>query len=282
MYKKIKFFLLVSSICSFSYLKPIKESRCKWWALGVGGVTGVTSGVGTYLALSDTFKQELNVKNAAILSAVGVGSGSLVGFITYQILLSKTPVARYLNAKNIIKNIYSDDLIGSKFNSDEEFAKCITVKFGTSWPLVLARRYFESVTYRLKDAKSLLEKSYREAKKDSECIKLYNRSRELEEEVKILIELITERMSSLVCSIDYKFQVKLYETHMEEVRRREYETRERDKDRVLNYHMHASKINEKQKDRESKEKIRERELQQKEKIVENNPNIPATVNVSFN
>ena len=282
MYKKIKFFLLVSSICSFSYLKPIKENHCKWWALGVGGVTGVTSGVGTYSMLSDMFRQEVNIKNAAISVAVGIGSGSLASFITYQILLSKTPVARYLNAKNIIKNIYSDDLIGSKFNSDEEFAKRITAKFGTSWPLVLARRYFESVTYQLKESKDLLIKAYKETKKDPECIKLYNKSRELEEEVTILIELITERMSSIICSTDYKFQVKLYETHMEEVRRREHETRERDKDRALNYYMHSSKINEKQKDRESKEKIRDRELQQKENILQNNPNIPATVNVSFN
>ena len=282
MYKKIKFFLLASSICSFSYLKPIKESHCKWWAIGVGGTTAVASGVGTYLVLSDMFKQEFSVKNVAISSAVGVGSGSLASFITYQILLSRTPVARYLKAKNIIKNIYSDDLIGSKFNSDEEFVKRITVKFGTSWPLVLARRYFESVTYQLKEAKYFLVKAYKEAKKDSECIKLYNRSRELEEEVKILMELISNRMSSIICTMDYKFQVKLYETHMEEVRRREHETRERDRDRALNYYMHSSKINEKQKDRESKEKIRERELQQKENILQTNPNIPATVNVSFN
>ncbi|MBD3231386.1 hypothetical protein GF322_01855 [Candidatus Dependentiae bacterium] len=279
MNKKINFFIILVTFFIFSFIKPLKESHCKWWASGIGGVAGVISGG---LMLNKSFKKKLNLKDFFISSGVGTGIGVLIGYIIYKILLSYTPEARYFASKNIVRNIFSDEIIGSNFCSEDLLIKCIIAKFGTSWPLVLARNYFEFATCSLKNARVSLDKARKEIKNDPSYSKLLQKIKDLEENIKILIDLITERMSLLISHPDYKFQVKLYEKHIKEIRKREHETKERDKDRVLTYYIHSSKINEKGKDRQSRENIRREEIRQKERILENNPHIPASVNVNFN
>ena len=264
---------LLFTFSFLSNIQPISENSAKWWGAGTGVATGAIAGTCSYFFLTHGAKKDLKVRQdnlwfssengnidirpftyfASVL--FGVGTGALTGYLVYQYLLNQTPQVRYLSAKEIVRRVLSDSLISSQFKSNREIVKQITFRFGTNWPLVLAREYFEGITNSLRISDTLLDKALLEAEKDTKLSSLCKKCTELKQQIPVIVDLIIKRMNVIIDSADYKFQVKLYQTHAEELKRREHESKEREKDRWTQYHIHSDKINQKEKDRKLKENI---------------------------
>ena len=266
----IKALAVATSFFVFSNIQAISQDSAKWWGIGTGAVTAVVVGGGTFLYCTDCMQvqpgkikdcywyhsdgNKMTINNASYLAsaAAGLGVGALTGYLVYKYLLTQTPQARYLSAKKIIQNVLLDSLVETQFKTNEDMIKHINIRFGTSWPLVLARSYFESVARDLRYANKLLISAYDEAKKDSKSFYLCQKCEKLQGQIPVIIDLIANRMNVVVEHDDYKFQVKLHQNYLEEMKRQEHERREKEKDRLHEYHMHSDKIHQKDKDRKLK------------------------------
>ncbi len=264
MCKKINIFLLVTTLAfGVSSVKPISENTAKWWGAGVGTVVGLGAGKITSLMITD------KTKMWTTSGLVCAGAGGLAGYLLYMNLLTYTPQARYLRAEAIVKKVTTDSLIKSEFETSEEIEQHITFRFGTSWPIALARARFEDAVIALASSLDLLSVAKKEAKKDVTLSSLYKKCKMLKEEIREIVRLIEKRVGMIVRLQDYKFQVQLYEQHKEEERRRMHEMQ-----------MHKETLREREKDREFKQVKYGASFLQKERAMSNS-DVPVRVNVNI-
>ncbi|MFC1894560.1 hypothetical protein ACFLYH_01270 [Candidatus Dependentiae bacterium] len=272
MKSKRKFLFLVILGLSISFVRPIKESTAKWLGVGSGVVSGTAGGVITGGYLTGWGKKEpvrrnywcesdgtnpikINTMTPLVSTLAGIGSGALVGYSVYRLLLNMTPEKRYERAEEIVEYILTDSLISIDFQTDDEIIKHVTLRFGSSWPLVLARSFFEDLLLRLRKAYKLVKMSEKETRKDINLSWLQKKCNFLEYSINDITDMISARVGVIVNDEDYKFQVKHYEDYMKEKRRREHESRERDKDRWVQHSQHLDKMNQKDKDRNFKQNV---------------------------
>lgn len=249
--KSIFLLFLLLIFLSSNKSNAVSEATAKVSAgiVGVFGAIGI--GAATEYVLSDGQKVRLSDMQSLAVAGAGILGGTLIGYLVYTGLYSCTPKARFLRARDIVELIYSDRLFSANFNS-YEFVKDVTLRFGTNWPLVLARNYFEGRTKVLNNAYFLLRQAETEAIKDPNLQWICNEAAVLKKQIGILTQTIADRMYIIIDSRDYMDQVKLYERHLDNERQMEFEAKQREKDRLLEREKHYGKMLQEEKARKDR------------------------------
>ncbi len=255
---------LISLLSLNTSVSPISENTANIGSIGGGAVTGALSAWLTSLALNqrnatnDTLSPSTKY---AIAGLVGAGVGGLTWYGLNQYLHTLTPTGRFRAASDLIMFAETDSFITRKFQSVNEIINHANGRFGTSWPLVLARNHCMTIRNSLSTAYSLLSASNSEAMGKFEYGDLCARCCTQQNKIQVMTELLEQRVNAVVENESYHFQVKLHEEYLEQQRALEAQRQEKQRDR-------AHESYEKNKDRlhESFEKYNDRLL--KEKLVQ--------------
>jgi len=239
-------------------VSPISERTATVGAaLGGLAVGGATSGIVYWQTKHTT----LAVPERTIIAAL---AGTIVGGLTWwglsALLHSFTPQGKLLAAQKIIAQAEYDALISRNFTTSDELLNAVNIRFGTTWPLVLAREHFINMNRNLALAASMLISAEQEATRDG-GFAIASACKEYQARIPALIKTIEIYMTNIVHDPAYEAQVKNYEKHQEAERQRLHEAKAKAEDR-----WHESR--EKQKDREFKQQI-----------VNSNPQRPMMVSV---
>lgn len=232
--------------------RAITEKTATIGAVGGGVVLGLIAGGLTYGATNPSLSG-----NKSIIPAffVGVGTVAVSWWLLDQLLATFTPKGRINAAKNIVRWVESDSVLMREFTSDE-LVSYINARFGSSWPLVLAREHVMSLTRGIDEVFNLVARVRQDLEED-DSFGFSTKGQEFERKACFLMRALELRMNLIINHKDYQFQVKLYEKHQEAVRQREH-------DMALKAGERAHESWERSKDRrhESEEKERDRQLKQ--------------------
>lgn len=229
--------------------KAISENTAKAGAavasLAIGGGAGALS---YFYLLPNNLNQPSKI---ALSVAIGACSGAISWYTAYAIFHSMTPQGKLASAQNLIQLVDSDSLIARNYDSLHDFISHVSIRFGTSWPLVLTRNHLIHSSNHLLEAQSLLNSAYQEAYQDSSLTNLCTEIKKLQDKLPRLAKTLEDTISAVTQTHDYLEQVKLYERHLEEERKRQHQSWEKNMDR-----WHESY--EKSKDRKLKEQALQR------------------------
>lgn len=230
--------LVASLVAAPNAAYAISESTAKFGSVAIGAVAGVGTGTITYCALS-----EMNTAGKiAIATLAGATVGGLSWWSAYHFLHSMTPEGRFVAAQQLISLVELDPVINREIFSLEDFKGQLSVRFGTSWPLVRARNHLITRSNNILEAQNLLNSCIREASADSMLGNLVDQAQKLRSKIPALVGAIEERMALITQNYDYKDQVRLYENHLEEERRREHISKEKQLDRLhTSYEKHSDR-----------------------------------------
>lgn len=193
----------------------------------------------------------------------GTGASLLTMLLLTKLLYSYTPAAKftatkelYNSASTLYLNAARDPLLEKYFSTESELHDYVTAHFGTSWPLVQARKSFMDLKETLMNARLLAEqcrnavrfllidepvvtsKHYTELR--THCIDLLDK-------IAILEVFRDDRTVAITNNQQYVIQTKLYENHQEaEIQRKhtEKEARcQREHERQLEFAKLSHKSN---------------------------------------
>ncbi|MBY0353166.1 hypothetical protein K2W90_02265 [Candidatus Babeliales bacterium] len=251
-----------------SPLCAIHENTATFGAIGGGVAAGALSAWLTSLILNTRpttidinnvpkkldFSHLTNSNKLIISSLVGLGVGGVSWYFLNKYLHTLTPTGRFRAASDLIYFVETDSLIARNFKSTDEIISHANGRFGSSWPLVLARNEYTTMKNALTTAYGLLSASGSEAAGKPEYGDLCTRCKTQQEKIGVLAEVLEQRLNILVNDSTYQFQVTLHEKHLEKERDRQIKEREI-----------AAKQNQKKQDRwhESSEKKKDRELKER-------------------
>jgi hypothetical protein len=250
--------LLGLTLVYHNIAKPISEDDAVWWGevAGIGvATTGVTIGIGT--AVSSQGDSD-SLLLGALIGVGGLGLGALSGYALYRILLEYTPLRKFERAKELIDEVASDSLMERTFDYVENFVSHINFRFGTNYPLVLARDRFKELMSKVNEASILLHSAYDEASKDVTLIDVCNKCVEENERVEYASNLIEQRTAVILKCTDYNHQVDLYEIHKREQKRLEEKRWKRANERWHKQMLHDEKMRQKERDRRQKQEFLDR------------------------
>lgn len=256
--------MLISLLSPNTSVSPISENTANIGSIGGGAAVGALSAWLTSLALNQRNATNDKLSPAtklAIAGLVGAGVGGLTWYGLNQYLHTLTPTGRFRAASDLIMFAETDSLITRKFQSVNEIVSHANGRFGTSWPLVLARDHCMTIRNSLSTAYSLLSAANSEAMGKIEYGDLCARCSAQQDKIQAMADLLEQRVNAVVEHESYQFQVKLHEEYLEQQRALAAQREEKQRDR-------AHESYEKNKDRlhESFEKYNDRLL--KEKLVQ--------------
>lgn len=260
--------MLVSSTCIPA--KPISETAATVGA-GVGGaVAGAAAGAGTYwIALKNCQNEPLRL-TASGLALLGVGG--LTTYFLYQWLYSMTPPGRVAAASILIANASYDSLICNEFATHEALFSHSTARFGTSWPLVIARERYTTIKHNLDTARVLLNQAIQEAQGNSKYFTLCNQCTQLSQTINQIEKTIEPRINAITKNEKYDLQTQLYEKHMEAERKRAHE-------QSLQFNKLYHDSSERDKDRWHDDHKDNKKYQHQNNILNQNQNRPVMLNI---
>ena len=271
MKQKILSLVIASAICCHSQMYPLSENTAKIGSFAGGTAAGVGTGLITYFVILKQSNMDPTVK-AIVSSLAGVGVGGLTWWILDSILTSMTPTAKFKSASKIIAFIELDSLVSRNFGSSEELVNHVNTRFGTSWPLAIARNHTQGLINDLSHAHSILQSVYNEIQSNPEYLALRKQCKELENRINPIAKTIEDRLQVIVGNDKYQFQVKLHEQHVEAERQRAHEKSQKSSEM-----LHDSWQKMLDRDHERREKQKDRD--HKDKILHENPNRPTILNV---
>ena len=264
MKKMIIRFAAVVLFCSLTPVKPISENTAKYGAIAGGVVVGAAAGVGGWYFLEKV--QHMDRMTSIILGVLAGGAaGGLTWWMLDAWLQTLTPRGKYLAALKVVTYVELDSLTARDFATIEELISHVNARFGSSWPLVLAREHCMSMASSLNSVLSSLQSAYYEAKESPEYATLCNNIQTLQEKIDKLAKRIEVRVNVIVGSQEYQFQVKLYEKHMEAERERAHQAKLKQEDR-----WHDSAERERDRDFTAREKNKDRLSELNSKIGDRN------------
>jgi len=229
--------------CSVTQVQPVSENTAKYGSIAGGVVVGGLTGAGTYYYLTRAMQPGMNANTAMLVSVLAGGAaGGLTWWMLDSWLSSLTPRGKYKAATKLVGYVEADSLVNRDFSSEEELVSHVNARFGTAWPLALAREQSMSLAASLNSARGLLASAYQEASGQPEYVTFCSDCKNLEVRIDQLAKRIEPRVNVIVNHKDYHFQVKLHEKHLEAERQRAHQAQlnqanlshdssERDKDR---------------------------------------------------
>lgn len=329
-FKKIALALTLSIGLSVP-AKPLSETAAMGWSVAGGVVVGGLAAGGTYVITDGMFQSDF--MRYLVTGVVGAGAGALTWKMIYGWLYAKTPTAKVAAAsilintaamnmtaaENQLMKLMQDKVVTKKFATDADFIANVNARFGTSWPLVLARDYLTGLPNALRslmsDIKSLVGRAQGplqdalaemrssggygtilvEAERlEKSALDLLDQAEMFGVQIVQLAELIEAPLTTLVQHEKFDFQVGLREKHLEEQRRREHEEAEARRRRAHELQMqerdhahdHAERFSdrwhdssERSKDRFSTAFNNERKYQHQNNVLRSNPYRPVSLNV---
>jgi hypothetical protein len=126
----------------------------------------------------------------------------------------------YLIVKESIDKAATDLMVTQNFESQNALMHFITMRFGASWPLILAKNHCASLFETITQIHSYLQSIIIKTLKDSSDSK----KRELlilTKQAQSILIILKQKIKQIIENDDYSFQVALYEKHMTEKRQRE-------------------------------------------------------------
>jgi len=216
--------------CTVAQVQPLSESTAKYGAIAGGVVAGGLAGAGSYYYL--TKEKHFEPSTCALLSVLaGTAAGGLTWWALDAWLSSLTPRGKYRAATKLVGYVEADSLVNRDFASEKELIRHVNARFGTSWPLALAREQGMSLAASLSSARSLLASAYQEASGQPEYVTLCADCKNLEARIDQITKIIEPRVNVIINNKDYHFQVKLYEKHLEAERQRAHQEKMKQDDR---------------------------------------------------
>lgn len=239
----------------FGSVDAISEKTATIGAVGGGVALGLLAGGLTYGA-TQPFSNGDGAKSLVPAVLVGVATTAISWWLLDQWLTTLTPQGRLNAAMKLVRWVESDSLVMREFATSEELVSYINVRFGTSWPLVLAREHIMNLTNGIGEVFGLVD-LVRQDLADDASWSMTTKCKELEGRAGTLVRALELRMNLIASHRDYQFQVGLYERHKEAERQREHEA-------ALKAGERAHESWERTRDRyhESEEKEKDRRLKQ--------------------
>jgi len=168
------------------------------------------------------------------------------------------PLFYFIDALRQFVDCEYDSLISRNFSNEEEFFSHINVRFGTDWPLRLAREQSLSLAACLMSARTGVIAAKQEALKspeNPENIELCLASKNLQARIDKLSQRIEAQVNVIVHNKDYQFQIKLYEKHREAERERAHQAQLQQ-----NEQAHQAKLKRDEQWHDSSERAKDRNL----------------------
>jgi len=226
---KIAVALLILGLSS--QVNPIHENTAKYGSIAGGAVVGATAGALMYFVGLGNSTMGPGGK-IVISTLTALGTGGLTWYLLDQYLNTLTPTGKFHAANKMISLAEIDSLLARNFESEQEFHNHSTARFGTSWPLVLARKHLTNIRDNLTKALQLLKESYAEAQGKFEYSDLSHRCKDRERKATELKVILEYKLSYITQNNNYNTQITLYENHLEEQKKREAKTREKARERM--------------------------------------------------
>lgn len=233
---------------SFPAAKPISEGTADLTAALGGVVAGGIGGAVAYTALANNLpNSDLNTPLAVVAA---LGSGALTWWCLSKMLFPYTPRGKYQQAAKIVRTTELDTFIQNNFSCAQDVIGHVNIKFGTNWPLVLARRHLNHMVSDLSNAYELLDEAMETLRdnKNKKNLALFNRCNDLYNTIPAIIITIEELMKPIINHNDFQHQTKIYENHMEAERQRQFEREKQQRE-------YDQKRREKEKEREFKQNV---------------------------
>jgi hypothetical protein len=269
MFKKTLIACLMSTTI-MTHVKPISETTAHLGAIAGGLIAGGATGIGTYSLAFDNRSNQNIRKIVSILS--GAAAGGLTWYLVHKWLYSMTPPGRFATAQAIIFNVSFDSLIAREYRTEQDLFSHVTARFGTSWPLVIARERYMSMSSGLLEARSLLNSAYQEAQNNPSYTSLCAQCQQLQQKISDIAPIIENRLTVITKNEKYDLQTQLFERHMEEERHRQHEQH-------LQYQALAHDSYQREADRKNERQRDENRYQHQQNILNQNYNRPVTLNV---
>jgi hypothetical protein len=231
---------LVVSITNFGSVYSLTNTKAKVCTVVATLATGAAVGGLTALAVKDANWQKQNkVITAVAASAVGLG----LGYLMWDAIFSKyTPMNRILAAEAAVFMAQQDTLISMPFEDIDSFVAHVNVRFGTSYPLVLAREQLLAKATDLGFVLSMVYSAIRDSSGTNEAYEVARRGKVLEAKLPALTNVIEQKVRILVTMPEYKDQMIVYEKHLEAELQRQFEHRERWADRITTLEAASIKV----------------------------------------
>ncbi len=267
--QKILLVCVISST-ALTPIKPISETTAHLGAVAGGLIAGGATGVGIYSCSFNNHTDQSIRKVVSILS--GAAAGGITWYLLYKWLYSMTPPGRFAAAQAIVFNASFDSLIAREYTSEEYLISHVTARFGTSWPLVIAREYLMTMSRNLLDARSLLNNAYQEAQNNTSYTSLCVQCQQLQQKISYIAPIIEKRLLVITRNEKYDLQIQLYERHIEEERRRQHEQK-------LQHEALLHDSMEREADRRNERNRDRQKYQHQQAILNQNNNRPVMINV---
>jgi hypothetical protein len=203
-------------------VNSIGENTAKVASFLGGVVVSVGAGFFAYHLPLKEFNME-PVTKLALSGGIGIGAGGLCWWILNNMLYEMTPVGRYLLSEYIVSGIAIDSIVAREFKSRDDFCSHVVVRFGTNWPLVVARECLKNGMDDLSRAHNLLQMAICEINGDFSYLQLFKRCKSLEEKIISLAKRMDEMTFFVINIPGYTDQVRLHEKHLEAERQRRHE-----------------------------------------------------------
>lgn len=266
--KKSSLIVFLTIFLSFSTAQPISEKTAEFVSVAGGTIIGGISGITTYALLANDTPKNVNIPLSAL---VALGAGGVSWWCLSNFLFQFTPQGKYLQtaaivqkATRIVRSVELDSLLQNNFDCGLDVIGHINIKFGTNWPLVLARRHLNHLVSELTGAyetfTEVMDNIHRDQNKNNPDLyerynALYNKCNDCYNKIPIIIITIEELMKPIVGHENFHHQTKLYENHQEAERQRQFEREKQQRELNQKQRELNDQRLEKQRDRELKQNV---------------------------
>ncbi|MFH1832042.1 MAG: hypothetical protein ABH827_04565 [bacterium] len=217
MKKTIRIFFAWVIFCSLlTTVKPISEDAANMWA--------IASGVGVGLTGAVTGSQVDTPAGRLLMFAVSCVAGGFTWWVLSEYLHTLTPAGRIECVEKVVREVSCDEFVARKFETDFDVISYVNFRFFSNWPLVDAKNMLVNFSGSLKLMRNNLIEAKREIVDNPIKYKNYSQSCDvLFQKIPALIEIIEQRMASILMCKDFSVQLRLYECHLEAERQRAHE-----------------------------------------------------------